>query len=1520
MTGISSIQYGTEYNPLLTIITTETNAALKYNWSDLDISGAAGLAVYGNNSLTLNGFTTSDANTYFGGNIKSDGALTINGTGANFNLGANSNLSGSSVTLNATNIDNTGTGNVTSGGSLSVTGNDSVYIDTDLHIGGNLNLTSNGEMLIDLSNMGDISKKNLHIGFLDHFKTQNSGGKGAETNISGSDDFKITIDLWDNQSNQSNSFNLSKYDVADNEYTGATKHTLTDDISNLNVFVNDQQVAANSHTYIWIDSAEQLQGIQKYYKSTNTEDILGYNFALKNDIDASALTDYKAIGTGSEDGFTGIFDGRDNRIIGLSVGEKNADGSTSSAGIFSTVNDKGTVKDLRIYASNFYGMDYAGAVAGISKGTITGITTLGNHVEAFGSENSLQLNNTTGSGTVNVGAAGGIAGINYGSIYDVYASDSIIAGDSGTTTSSTVLTTAGGIAGINDGKIENVTADSAITANKNTTYSLGGITGFNRNGSIDTAYNTGVTHGEYGDGNITSNSVGGIAGVNTGSISNVYNSADITGGNYVGGIVGYNHKVTNNLNGQIEIPENSGQISNAVNAGDILADFTYKDDDGVTHNYEYTGGLAGYNSGSINSGRNTGEIYGGDYVGGMVGANQVIKDDKENIIEGSGELSNLSNSVFASITGESYVGGIAGQNYGNINATDSAINNYGKVYGQHFVGGIAGVNEKGGVIANTISSISLYVKNENSTEDPADFFGGVVGQNSGIINGATNASSVDVAAAGATYVGGIIGQNTETGILQGEIANEGTVSGKENVGGIIGENKNNSILNNNDSNERLQITNSGNVSAEDGGAAGIFYTNIGSINNADLTNTGIVTGGNKSDGVTGGLFGTNSGNITNSTLTNSGTVTGGGTVGGLIGENTGDISTSSLKNEAGANVIGINNVGGLIGINTGTITGGRTNKDGTDAGYYKYQIYNNGVINVGTWTDAGEITSTESSNIGGLIGSNADETNNGGKKGSLTAGYNTGAINASGSSNVGGIVGNNAGTVDQVFNTVMTTDGTNAVITGGTNVGGIIGSNSGQLSNAYNTTAVSGNAVVGNIVGENTGKISGVLDVTNEKNSLVGNNTNNDTVETSYSISEKDSNTSGITVIQKDAIKNESSYSNLAANGKWKFYDGSQVPLLSVFLTKISINQDKLDSYMSQHKIYNTKEQQLTSDDIKALINLGAIYVDGLTKEEAFAAFYNNNGLISSTEHKDAGSYSDWLYSGQIASSGRGDTFNPNNLGYDIDLTASIAKAQIIVDLNDIERTYGTTITNDNYGFNYDFSNVRNEEDKNTLRNELNGKLTMQQVNTATDDGALIENGTKTNDAGDYTWTGTVNIADGYQGNYEFVLTTDQAGDNQSSLGTNGTTITTIGGSKVKKLQLSISDIIANIVYGNQDGKGFTVSGGELSNIVYDDDVKLDTNLAVTDANIVSGSNYATNKGNRYTADVGTYENSLKYTGLGLTGNDANNYYIADTATGTIQVTQATIKVDLDDVNRIYGNTDITSGGYNVVNNIPRYR
>lgn len=1403
MDGIGSIQYGTAYNPLLTII--HTNQNLAYDWNCLAISGAAGLAVYGG-GLTLNNFASLGDNRYFGGTIYSDGALTINGSGSNYNLGAASNLYGSSVTLNAGNGDATiygnvtstngnikidgdnveiigtlnakgqgdtttivgidkspdpidttylndpnkklesiadrfsyetnradnngnitvsadgtaeilyghlGTGSVSTDGTFSVEGTNGVYVDTDLlDVKGKIKLKSaNGEALLDITNTAnahitgtDTTGKNaLHQFLKDHNK------EAAGITINGANDKeKITIDMWDG----SNEFDLDKYDVSQTD-------TFVNALNNL--YINGQSGKNADYTYIWISNAEQLKGIQEYKVANSNSGILGYNFALKNDIDASKINDYKAIASGDGEAYTGTFDGRGNRIIGLTVGEKNSanggdtDNTPSSAGIFGTVGKDGKVEDLRVYASNFYGKDYAGAVAGSNNGTITGITTLGNHVEAFGSGNSMELfiNENGSQVSKDVGAAGGIAGYNTGDIKDVTASDSVIAGDaagSGSTgnLNSKILATAGGIAGVNDGKIQNVTADSAITANQDTTYSLGGIAGVNRNGVIDDAYNTGVTHGEYGDGNITSNSVGGIAGVNTGSISNVYNGADITGGKYVGGVVGYNHKLANT---------GSGKITNAVNAGDILADFTYTDAQGE-HYYEYTGGLAGYNAGTISGGRNTGEIYGGNYVGGMVGGNAA-----------GAELTNLSNSVFASITGESYVGGIAGQNYGSINATNSAINNYGKVYGQHYVGGIAGANEKGGTIANTISSITLHVKNPKGN---ATYFGGVVGQNSGTINGATNKSSVDVAADGATYVGGIIGQNTETGELQGTILNEGKVSGLSNVGGIIGENKNTSILDNGGK-PRLTISNKGNVIADDGGAAGIFYDNKSVINNVDLINEGTVTGstvtgGTVDDSVTGGLFGINTGDITNSTLTNTGTVTGGGTVGGLIGNNSGSASgsvftndgkvegenkvgglfginsgsfnTSSLINTVNAQVTGKQEVGGLIGVNSGDITGGRLEANGTDAGYYKYQIYNNGTITV----------TGEGINIGGLIGYNTTETINGVKQtGSLTAGYNTGAINAENSTNVGGIVGNNAGTVDQVFNTVYNTDGTKGAITGGTNVGGLVGTNSGTLSNAYNTTGVEGATNFGNAVGVNTNKVENIYGYSE----LVG---NGNEATNSYVINNSDEWKQQEKYIGFDFTTSDNT------PAIWKNYDGYGNPLLKVFLTKAKYKGDEKFTY-------NATDQGLT-------INSTTI-----AAADELNAYNNANSLLTATQNKNAGKDYLGIYSQQIAASGKGDAFDPNNLGYDIDVTYDIKKAQLNITLDDVHRVYGNVaISNNNqnsikneagYGYSY---KIANGEFNNTMKAELaNDGITFTQKNDGAVDG--VSGNKVTNDAGDYIWS-----------------------------------------------------------------------------------------------------------------------------------------------------------------------------------------
>lgn len=1305
-TGLDSVQYGTAFNPLQTFLHSN-GSNLEYNWGDLGITGASGLSVFGNGSLTLNGFESRGDNLFFGGTIYSDGDLTINGTGNNFNLGAGSNIYGKSVNLNGSGSDMKmnglvastdgditieggnieilgklqashegekatvsgvndtpdtvkadnlndptksmqsihdrfahttdaakndgnititakgnldlrygylGTGEVTAGGNIEMSG-EKIYVDTLFrNLGGDITMDSTKQTVLDLSNMGDVDKENLlHKDFLDHFKTK------GKLNFKGAGSKKLAYDMWDYEKGE---FDLAKYDSQD--------HALDAAIKELKVQFNGEDIKEaerNALSYVWVSDADQLKGIQEYYEKhkdaekDKAETFLGYNFALKNNIDASELEDYKAIGTGSDKGYRGNFDGRNWGIFNLLVGERDENGAATdktpeTAALFDRVAKNASVKDLNVYGSTFYGKDYAGTIAGQNEGTISDVFTLGNHIEVFGSESSKELSyfdHDGYQGQHHVGAAGGIVGYNHkdAKITGIDASDSVVGGDAsgfiqGPGQQPTHTATAGGIAGINEGDIggkeanESVMADSSVTANQSTTYSLGGIAGVNHNkGTIQNAYSTGLVHGDFGEDQITSSNVGGIAGVNTGHIQDVYSEADIVGDSNVGGIVGYNQALSEENSG--------GVIENVVNSGEIRTDW-------AAATGKYTGGIVGLNAGKIQSGRNSGTVSGKEYVGGIVGGNE------KDVV-----LSGLVNSLFATVTGDKYVGGIAGQNKGKILGEDN-VNNYGKVYGKEYVGGIAGVNEKEGTIENTINEMTLYVKDE---DQEAKYFGGVAGQNKGTITKATNEGNIT--AEKASFVGGIVGQNGDdqeenVGKFEGKIENKGEVTGKENVGGIAGSNKNKELLNRDSEENKLTITNSGEVTATNGGAGGIFYENEGDMSWVDLLNEGVVTGGEGQDNV-GGIFGTNSGNATNSTFTNKGAVTGKkDKVGGIFGTNSGSITKSSMMSTVDSKVKGQNQVGGLIGENSGEVKGGRDEKNE----YYKDVIYNNGSVE-------------GASDVGGLIGKNL-------KAGTLDAAYNTGTVTATGD-NVGGIVGTNEGKVSQVFNTIMTPEVSRAAagdVLGANNVGGIVGTNTdtGELTDAYNTSDVTGKSNVGNAVGNNSGTVLRVY-AANDSGTFFGTNSGKDVMAV-YSFSQDDNAKDYVNVIDDvDKQKLSSSYDkSLKSNGSWKFYEGLDEntsalkgfsnPLLAVFLTKARYNGNTEFYYDGENH---------------------GLDIGGVTAADDLKAYNNANELLQAAQNKNVGDGYLGFWSGQIASSTDSEgKFNPNNLGYDIDATYNIVQ------------------------------------------------------------------------------------------------------------------------------------------------------------------------------------------------------------------------------------------------------------------------
>ena len=1459
--GITSIQYGTAYNPLLTIINANgTNTKLEYDWNKLNAEYNASFSVH-NADLTLN--NVQDNAMYYSGAIYSDGDLKISAKkGTDLMLGRGARLYGSTVTIDTatddlgnggnmiiygeilahgakgkgdivlnsakdaeimgslttvkegtqSNISGLGqgsgfvdengeiikeqqneyykeyyknlahpqialpdrgalyqestakakgtgtititaqnnlnaiigvntTGKITSASDLNLNAKmGNIYVDSDLNLDGNLNLSAkNGEALLDISNIGKVkTNDNDNRNVIDFLEKLNTKTGTQHINAKDSKKFLVTIDLW-----KDNKFDFDQYG----------NHEQLE-----KAFAN---AGLQDKSYIWISDVEQLASIN---------DLPVHNFALKNDIDATGYNDFKAI-----ENFSGIFDGRSKKIIGLNVDG----GDTGKTGIFAEISSAkdpatgakqtGVVKNLSVIGGKFKGR-IVGAVAGVNNGIIDSVTTFGNRITGLGNTD-----------IENANFVGGIVGLNKEIVNRVNGTDIVL-----TTAKPGVLSIVGGIVGSNSGLVENVISNSAVSGATTNINALGGVVGGNF-GNVNNTISQGTVNGLYKDkhGKILyqANNVGGIVGLNgskatqnnpeyKGNIHDAYSESKIHGYNNIGGIVG-----------KVE----AGSINNVANAGDIKSDSPTE-----THS-KYTGGLAGIIvDGELIHGRNTANIKGEDYVGGIVGG-----------IGKEAVLQNLINDGSSVITGDKYVGGVTGQNEGIIEADNSGLINKGEIYGNQYVGGIAGQNN--GTIKNTVSNITLHAQGNN-----AKYFGGVTGENNGTIEDATNTGAVVVE--NAQYVGGITGKNNGT---LNDAGNTGSVIGGNNVGGVAGMNDEKGTI-------KGEISNKGKVEATNGGAGGIFGENKANADGVTLINNGTVIG--EGDTGTGGLIGINSGNFTH----------------------------SSLINSVDGKVSGGSNVGGLIGINSANIIGGREQKNEKgeyiDAGLYVNKIYNNGVI---------EATGD---NVGGLIGKNL---------GKVVAGYNTGAVHTTGE-NVGGIVGLNEkeGSLDQVFNAVMTKDGKAEFIGSNlaNNVGGLIGNNKGSISNAYNTTAVQGNTVIGNAIGINDGTVTNIFDVTNTKGTLIGQNNNTKKTQGTFSLTKETWDTN--VQLEQEKIKDKDAYNSaLTDEAIWKYYDGFQTPLLKVFLTNANLKPN-----INKDFVYNGKEQGLNVDNISA--------------NDKLNAYYNANSLLQALTNKDAGENYLAFVSSQIAKNDNGE-FNPNNLGYDIDVDYNIKKAILNITLDDINRIYGDVnhITNKNdekkpshfidenyYGYTIDSDNLTTEMIHEL--NSLNHKVEK--------DNAIKENDEiHTNNVGDYTWSASFDLGD-LAKNYQF----DDKGSSKITVDN--------GKSTVSKANLTVNLGDVNHQYGkpNLNDYGIKDSIG-LTN----GDEKQKENLKVEMTN-----DTALKDNNKHTQNAGgKYEWNGKVSGI---ENLDTNYNITVNK-GKSSVSKANLTVNLGDVKHQYGTPNL---------------
>lgn len=1265
----ANVQYGTAYDPLLTIINTKKD--LSFNWSDMDLKNNGSLAVFGlpnadntlryTPGLTLNNVEITNSTHVFGGTIYSDGLLELNAKDnlqGGLRFGMDSMLYGSDVVLNTNS-------SMELSGSVISTGNhnelSSFNPEKSLQHGININagdLTVYGKLITmgkegkstnvivpginygyvdsqapDKNNVSDKTKAMTSQGMAHAYRLKTATAKTGNitistmektladgTHMNGSanllygnykkgkietkgnltvsssgdilvdSDLKIagSINLSGNSSDSDITLDLSNIggelkgnekikaihafiDAHATEVTGIYGNTagkrpmkITFDIwddgctvdnikGNLNYAKYDLKNEDGTTATTLIDKLKSLyvESAGTTYKGDNIRNVIyawisnakelnSLQRVAENLNDRDALS-YNFVLKNNIDA-SGLVDANGNSTY-------NTIGSGTKAFTGTFDGNGHTIVGLQA-KGGIFGQLGSGAVVkniNIASSVFTG-NNIGDSVGAVAAENNGgSISGISGYGNTIKGSGGyigGLVGKNYGGISNSNDQSTVIAGAG---------TVAGGIAGVNGtnagkgGTIDNVQSNSAVTtgvlAKDQYASNLGGIVG--KNEMLLNKYNINnvSAHGVTGKTGNTKTS-GGIVGTNEGRISNAYNESIIHGSENIGGVAGKN--VTQALNSKL------AELNDVANAVEIIGDAGSQN----------VGGLVGMQDhATTNQGRNTGAITGCTNVGGMVGYNTA-----------DSYLKNLENSPQATITGITNVGGIAGKNSGKIDNVNSNINLY--------------------VIDETTRNV---LKGTAEIDANAQFFGGVTGENVGIITNATNRARVD--AAQASYVGGIVGKNTKDGDKVGQLlgmgnSNEGFVIGKNYVGGVIGKNE---VDITGTAEQSVGIVNSGTVIALAGGAGGIIGENSADITHVIMKNEGEVHGnasieGSTEENGTGGIIGVN----------------------GYKADGAGaNISNSSLMNRVNGNVSGVANVGGIIGINHGIITGGRDD----NKNYYKYQIYNNGTIQAGSYDATnGTITAFAGENIGGLLGNNS---------GTLTAGYNTGVVKAEQSNNVGGIAGTNSGTLDQVFNSVVTvtktetgatdangrklynytyTDG--GAISGASNVGGIVGSNTaeGQLSNAYSTTAVAGNSNVANIVGSNAGQVSNIYGYAANRNTNVT-NVNGGTVRNSYIIKEDGTLQNG-----NDAKKLDS-YAFDDKDTTWKLYDKRTNPLLKVFLTKVTVDGD-----LQKGWVYDATNHL----DINGWIENGKLKTND-ADNDAFAAYKNNNSLLQGEPLKNVG-------------------------------------------------------------------------------------------------------------------------------------------------------------------------------------------------------------------------------------------------------------------------------------------------------------
>lgn len=238
---------------------------------------------------------------------------------------------------------------------------------------------------------------------------------------------------------------------------------------------------------------------------------------------------------------------------------------------------------------------------------------------------------------------------------------------------------------------------------------VGGLVGYN-SGSIASCHTTGDV--------ISSDSMaGGLVGYNnnSGTVISCHATAAISGRFYVGGLVGYNYGSTSSCyaTGTVSGSSDVGGLVGSSSRGTITLCYATGT---VMATGSYVGGLAGVSSTTTFSYATGTIMTSGSYVGGLVGSGGII----------------TSCYATGAVSGNFYVGGLAGDNGSSSSIITSCYATGGVMATGSYVGGLIGRNSAGRVICcystgkpTGISSVGGLCGNKitgGSYEDTSNFW------------------------------------------------------------------------------------------------------------------------------------------------------------------------------------------------------------------------------------------------------------------------------------------------------------------------------------------------------------------------------------------------------------------------------------------------------------------------------------------------------------------------------------------------------------------------------------------------------------------------------------------------------------------------------------------------------------------------------------------------------------------------------------------------------------------------------